>query len=119
MGQTSRPRGTWRSSASIARWWLTREKLARVAGILSAHPDLHIQIEGHTDSVGSDDYNQRLSERRAESVRAYMVQQRVAPSVVGTAGFGESRPVATNGTASGRQQNRRVELVVTGESIGR
>jgi outer membrane protein OmpA-like peptidoglycan-associated protein len=96
-----------------------REKLARVAGILSAHPDLHIQIEGHTDSVGSDDYNQRLSERRAESVRAYMVQQRVAPSVVGTAGFGESRPVATNGTASGRQQNRRVELVVTGESIGR
>ena len=96
-----------------------REKLARVAGILSSHPDLHVQIEGHTDSVGGDDYNQRLSERRAESVRAYLVQQRVAPSVVGTAGYGESRPVATNGTSAGRQQNRRVELVVTGESIGR
>ncbi len=55
-----------------------REKLARVAGILAAHPDLHIEIEGHTDSVGGDDYNQRLSERRAESVRAYLVQQRIA-----------------------------------------
>jgi outer membrane protein OmpA-like peptidoglycan-associated protein len=96
-----------------------REKLARVAGILSSHPDLHVQIEGHTDSVGGDEYNQRLSERRADSVRAYLVQQRVAPSVVGTAGYGESRPVATNGTSAGRQQNRRVELVVTGESIGR
>jgi outer membrane protein OmpA-like peptidoglycan-associated protein len=96
-----------------------REKLARVAGILSSHPDLHVQIEGHTDSVGGDDYNQRLSERRADSVRAYLVQQRVAPSVVGTAGYGESRPVATNGTSAGRQQNRRVELVVTGASIGR
>jgi outer membrane protein OmpA-like peptidoglycan-associated protein len=96
-----------------------REKLARVAGILASHPDLHIEIEGHTDSTGSDDYNQRLSERRAESVRAYLVEQHVAPAVVGTAGFGESRPVATNGTAAGRQQNRRVELVVTGESIGR
>ena len=84
-----------------------------------SHPDLPVQIEGHTDSVGSDGYNQRLSERRAESVRAYLVEQRVAPAVVGTAGFGESRPVATNGTAAGRQQNRRVELVVTGESIGR
>ena len=97
----------------------TREKLARVAGILSSHPDLHVAIEGHTDSVGSEDYNQQLSERRAESVRAYLVQQRVAPELVGTAGFGESRPVATNGTAAGRQQNRRVELVVTGASIGR
>jgi outer membrane protein OmpA-like peptidoglycan-associated protein len=96
-----------------------REKLARVAGILGSHPDLHIQIEGHTDSVGGDDYNQQLSERRAASVRAYLVQQRVPPTAVATAGFGESRPVATNGTAAGRQQNRRVEIVVTGESIGR
>ena len=96
-----------------------REKLARVAGILASHPDLHLEIEGHTDSVGAEDYNQRLSERRAESVRAYLVQQKVASSVVGTAGFGESRPVATNGTAAGRQQNRRVEIIVTGESIGR
>jgi len=96
-----------------------REKLARVAGILASHPDLHIEIEGHTDSVGGEDFNQHLSEKRAESVRAYLVEQKVSPSVVGTAGFGESRPVATNGTAAGRQQNRRVEIVVSGESIGR
>jgi outer membrane protein OmpA-like peptidoglycan-associated protein len=96
-----------------------REKLARVAGILASHPDLKIEIEGHTDSVGSDDYNQRLSERRAESVRAYLVQQRIPPTAVDAEGFGESRPVATNDTPAGRQQNRRVELVVSGESIGR
>jgi outer membrane protein OmpA-like peptidoglycan-associated protein len=91
----------------------------RVAGILASHPDLHIEIEGHTDSVGTDDYNQGLSERRSESVRAYLLQQRIPPTSVEAEGFGESRPVATNDTAAGRQQNRRVELVVTGESIGR
>jgi outer membrane protein OmpA-like peptidoglycan-associated protein len=96
-----------------------REKLARVAGILASHPDLKIEIEGHTDSVGGDDYNQRLSERRAESVRAYLVQQKIPPTAVGAEGFGESRPVASNTTSAGRQQNRRVELVVSGESIGR
>ena len=95
-----------------------REKIARVAGILKSHADLKIQVEGHTDSVGSDGYNLRLSERRAESVRAGMLQQGVNRDVVGTAGFGESKPVATNGTAEGRQQNRRVEIVVSGESIG-
>ena len=95
-----------------------REKLARVAGILSAHPDLKIEIEGHTDSTGSDSYNQSLSERRAGSVRAYLTEQKIGQVIVATAGFGESRPVATNGTAEGRQQNRRVELVVTGASIG-
>jgi outer membrane protein OmpA-like peptidoglycan-associated protein len=95
-----------------------REKIARVAGILRSHPDLKIQVEGHTDSVGSDGYNLRLSERRADSVRGSMVQQGVNRDVVGTAGFGESKPVATNGTAAGRQQNRRVEIVVSGESIG-
>jgi outer membrane protein OmpA-like peptidoglycan-associated protein len=96
-----------------------REKLARVAGILASHPDLHLQIEGHTDSVGGEDYNQQLSERRADAVRSYLVQQKVPSAAVATAGFGENRPVATNGTAAGRQQNRRVEIVVSGESIGR
>ena len=96
-----------------------REKLARVAGILGSHPDLKIEIEGHADSTGSDDHNQRLSERRAQSVRAYLGDQGIGQSVVSAVGFGESRPVATNGTAAGRQQNRRVEIVVTGESIGR
>jgi outer membrane protein OmpA-like peptidoglycan-associated protein len=95
-----------------------REKVARIASILHSHPDLKIEVEGHTDSVGSDAYNQRLSERRAESVRVGLVQQGVNRGVVGTAGFGESRPVATNGTPSGRQQNRRVEIVISGASIG-
>jgi len=96
-----------------------REKLARVAGILASHPDLKIEIEGHTDSVGGNDYNQRLSERRAESVRTYLVQQKIAATAVDAEGFGESHPVASNATPAGRQQNRRVELVVSGESIGR
>lgn len=95
-----------------------RERLARVAGILSAHPGLRIEIEGHTDSTGSDEYNQGLSERRAASVRAYLSQQGIGQAIVSTVGFGESRPVATNGTAAGRQQNRRVELIVSGEAIG-
>ena len=96
-----------------------REKLARVAGILASHPDLKIEIEGHTDSVGGNDYNQQLSERRAESVRTYLVQQKIAATAVDAEGFGESHPVASNATPAGRQQNRRVELVVSGESIGR
>lgn len=96
-----------------------REKLARVAGILAAQPDLHIEIEGHTDSTGSDEYNQKLSERRAQAVRDYLVQQKIPAGEVDAVGFGESRPVASNDTAAGRQQNRRVELVVSGESIGR
>ena len=95
-----------------------REKLARVSGILVTHPDLKLEIEGHTDSVGSDSYNQSLSERRAESVRSYLVSQNIAAQTITMAGFGESRPVATNDTAAGRQQNRRVELVVSGAAIG-
>ena len=75
-----------------------REKLARVSGILSAHPGLKMEIEGHTDSVGTDDYNQSLSERRAESVRNYLVSQNIAPAMVTSIGFGESKPVATNDT---------------------
>ena len=96
-----------------------REKLARVSGILVSHAGLHIAIEGHTDSVGAEDYNQKLSERRAESVRAYLVQQGISSTAVVAAGFGEGTPVATNATAAGRQQNRRVELVVSGDLIGR
>ena len=96
-----------------------REKLARIAGIIQSHPRLKMSIEGHTDSIGSDAYNQQLSERRAASVQSFLSGQGAASAIVGTAGFGESRPVATNGTPEGRQQNRRVELVVTGEPIGR
>jgi outer membrane protein OmpA-like peptidoglycan-associated protein len=95
-----------------------REKLARVSGILAAHSDLHISAEGHTDNVGADAANQRLSEQRAAAVLEYLVQQKLPPTAIDTAGFGETRPVASNATSEGRQQNRRVELVVTGESIG-
>ena len=95
-----------------------REKLAKVAGILLSHPGLKLEIEGHTDSVGSTEYNQRLSENRAVSVRTYVVEQGIASNSVGTTGFGETMPVASNDTPAGRQQNRRVELIVSGESIG-
>jgi outer membrane protein OmpA-like peptidoglycan-associated protein len=95
-----------------------REKLAKISGIVLGHPGLKTQAEGHADAIGTDQYNQRLSERRAESVRSFLVQQGISAEAVAAAGFGESRPVATNGTAAGRQQNRRVELVVSGEPIG-
>jgi outer membrane protein OmpA-like peptidoglycan-associated protein len=95
-----------------------REKLARVSGILSAHPGLKLEVEGHADSRGSTEYNQDLSERRAESVRSYLVSQNIAPAMVTSVGFGETKPVATNATAAGQQQNRRVELIVSGEIIG-
>ena len=94
-----------------------REKVAKIAGILLAYPGLQIEIDGHTDSVGADDYNQRLSERRAEAVRTYLLSQGISPATVRAMGFGEQQPVVANTTAAGRQQNRRVELVVSGEPI--
>jgi len=97
---------------------LAREKLARVSGIILSHPGLRIEVEGHTDSVGSDEYNQKLSEQRAGSVKDYLANQGIKMDVLTARGFGESSPVADNNTASGRQQNRRVELVVSGEVIG-
>jgi outer membrane protein OmpA-like peptidoglycan-associated protein len=95
-----------------------REKLAKISGILLAHPGLTLQIEGHTDSVGSDEYNQQLSERRAGSVQDFLVQQGVAAASVSAIGFGKTEPVASNDTSEGRQLNRRVELVVNGADIG-
>jgi outer membrane protein OmpA-like peptidoglycan-associated protein len=95
-----------------------REKLAKVAGIVLAHPGLKTEAEGHADSIGTDGYNQGLSERRADSVRSFLMQEGIAAESISARGFGESQPVATNETAVGRQQNRRVELVVSGEPIG-
>ena len=95
-----------------------REKLAKVAGILLAYPGLDIAVGGYTDNVGGDSMNQKLSENRAGSVRDYLVQQGVATNSVTARGFGNSLAVATNNNAAGRQQNRRVELVVSGEAIG-
>jgi outer membrane protein OmpA-like peptidoglycan-associated protein len=95
-----------------------REKLAKVSGIILAHPGLNLEIEGHTDSIGSDEYNQRLSEQRANSVRDYLVAQGLSGGTISALGLGKTAPVTTNSTAAGRQQNRRVELVVSGEPIG-
>ncbi|PYS43508.1 MAG: flagellar motor protein MotB [Acidobacteria bacterium] len=95
-----------------------REKLARVSGIVLAHPGLRLTVEGHTDSVGSDDFNQQLSEKRAASVRDYLVQQGISINAVSARGFGKTMPVASNDTAAGRQLNRRVEMIVAGDVIG-
>jgi outer membrane protein OmpA-like peptidoglycan-associated protein len=95
-----------------------RERLAKVSGIVLAYPSLHVAIEGHTDSVGSDQYNQDLSEHRAEAVRDYFVQQGISAGAVEARGFGKTEPIASNDTAEGRQQNRRVELVLSGDAIG-
>jgi outer membrane protein OmpA-like peptidoglycan-associated protein len=97
---------------------LAREKLAKVAGIVSEHPGLRLDVEGYTDSAGGDEYNQRLSEQRGSSVRDYLILQGMLTGSVTTKGFGKAGPVASNDTAQGRQQNRRVELVVSGEIIG-
>ncbi|MCU1325121.1 MAG: OmpA/MotB domain protein [Bryobacterales bacterium] len=97
---------------------LAREKLAKIAGIVSGHPGLKLDVEGHTDSVGSDDYNQKLSENRGSAVRDYLTGAGMAGTAVTTKGFGKTQPVASNDTPSGRQQNRRVELVISGEVIG-
>jgi len=95
-----------------------REKLAKVAGILLAYPGLTIAVGGYTDNVGGDEMNQRLSENRAGSVRDYLVQQGVSTNSVSATGFGNTMPVASNENSAGRQQNRRVELLVSGEAIG-
>ena len=97
---------------------VAREKLAKISGIMLAYPGLKLGIEGNTDSVGGDEYNQGLSERRAESVRSYLAEQGVPGTSMTSVGFGKTQPIASNDTADGRQQNRRVELVVSGEVIG-
>ncbi len=95
-----------------------RERLARVSGIVLAYPDLRLEIEGHTDSVGSDEYNQTLSEKRAGSVRDYLMNNGVSINNVIARGLGKSNPVADNSTAAGRKLNRRVEMIVSGDVIG-
>lgn len=97
---------------------VAREKLAKISGIMLAYPGLKLGIEGNTDSVGGEVYNQGLSERRAESVRGYLAEQGIPGSSMTAVGFGKTRPIASNDNAEGRQQNRRVELVVSGEVIG-
>lgn len=95
-----------------------REVLAKFSGILLAYPTLNVAIEGHTDSTGGDELNQRLSEQRAESVKTYLIEQSIPPANISAAGFGKGMPISDNATAAGRQKNRRVELIVSGEVIG-
>jgi outer membrane protein OmpA-like peptidoglycan-associated protein len=96
-----------------------RERLARISGIVLAYPDLHLQVEGYTDSIGSDQYNQELSEKRAATVRDYLVSSGVSINNVVAEGFGKADPVADNSTAAGRKLNRRVDMVVSGDVIGK
>jgi outer membrane protein OmpA-like peptidoglycan-associated protein len=95
-----------------------REALAKLSGIILAHPGLQLSVEGFTDSVGSDAFNQDLSEQRANEVRAYLVNQNLPQSAVTSRGFGKTMPISSNDTPQGRQQNRRVEIIVSGEVIG-
>jgi outer membrane protein OmpA-like peptidoglycan-associated protein len=97
---------------------LAREKLAKISGIVLGYPSLKLAVEGNTDSVGTESFNQQLSEQRAEGVRSYLTQQGVPASSTTATGFGKNRPIASNDTSEGRQQNRRVELIVSGEVIG-
>ena len=95
-----------------------REKLAKISGIVLAYPTLRLEVEGHTDSVGTDQLNMLLSENRAISVRDFLIREGMVPTSIASRGFGKTQPVATNDTPAGRQQNRRVELVVSGDVIG-
>lgn len=92
--------------------------LARLAGVVSNYPSLHLDIEGHTDSTGSQEFNQTLSEKRANAVRDFLIAQGLSADSLTATGLGQNNPVADNSTAAGRQQNRRVEIIVSGEVIG-
>jgi outer membrane protein OmpA-like peptidoglycan-associated protein len=94
-----------------------REKLARFSGIVLAHPGLEIEVGGHTDSVGSEDSNLKASKQRAETVRNYLLRQGLPEECITAVGYGPELPVSDNNTAAGRQQNRRVELMVSGQMI--
>jgi outer membrane protein OmpA-like peptidoglycan-associated protein len=95
-----------------------RERLAKVSGILIAHPDIRVEVDGYTDSTGDPSFNEQLSQQRAASVQSYLTQQGVPGGAISIHGLGQANPIASNDSAAGQQQNRRVELVVSGESIG-
>ena len=96
----------------------TQVSLAKVAGILQSYPGLKVQVEGYTDSIGSDDFNQKLSDNRAAGVKNFLISQGVSSGNITSEGFGKNDPVADNATSSGRTQNRRVNMVVSGDAIG-
>ena len=90
------------------------QNITRIAAVLNQYPDYQISVEGHTDSRGTDAYNQKLSDDRARAVADALVSAGVSPGRISSKGFGETQPVATNSTAAGMQQNRRVEVIVLG-----
>jgi outer membrane protein OmpA-like peptidoglycan-associated protein len=92
--------------------------MAKVSTILQLYPNLKVQVEGYTDSVGGDQYNQKLSENRANAVHDFLIQNGVPATNVTAVGYGKADPVASNDSADGRRQNRRVNLVVSGQAIG-
>jgi outer membrane protein OmpA-like peptidoglycan-associated protein len=95
-----------------------REKLAKISGIILSHPGLLLEVDGYTDNIGSEDYNMKLSERRAGGVRSYLIGEGISRDNISAKGFGKDNPVASNANAAGRQKNRRVEMVVSGDIIG-
>jgi len=95
-----------------------RERLARISGIVLAYPELKLEVEGHTDGIGGDEFNQRLSEKRSASVRDYLVDSGVTMDNIIARGFGKTQPIADNNTSEGRKLNRRVEMIVSGDVIG-
>ena len=101
------------SNQILPRYYVNLDKLGEV---LKRRPEYRLQIEGHTDNVGSEDYNQRLSQRRAASVKQYLMQHfSVAPERLAIVGYGKNKPRTTNDTAEGRGENRRVEFVNLGQ----
>jgi outer membrane protein OmpA-like peptidoglycan-associated protein len=95
-----------------------REDLAKISGIVINYPKLRLTIEGHTDSSGNPELNQRLSEQRATAVLDYLIKQGLDRSSLSAQGLGEHNPVTDNSTAEGRQKNRRVEIIVSGAILG-
>jgi len=93
-------------------------KLAKLAGIIQAHPGLNLAIEGHTDTTGTAEFNMKLSQQRADAVRNFLISQGLSADTITAVGMGEGSPVADNATAAGRKLNRRVEIIVSGEVIG-
>jgi outer membrane protein OmpA-like peptidoglycan-associated protein len=93
-------------------------KLAKLSGIIQAHPGLNLAIEGYTDTTGSEEFNMKLSQQRADAVRQFLISQGLSPDIITSKGLGPANPVADNSTAAGRKANRRVEIIVSGEVIG-
>ena len=94
------------------------DTLNAIAKVMNKYEKTYLSVEGHTDSTGQDSYNMNLSRERAQSVKAYLANQDIMAARISTSGFGETRPIATNDTANGRAQNRRVEIQIVPNTEG-